>query len=179
MDQEACSSFGSSGEIQPGQYREQETYVSSAKQISPCGAFAFEDVASKFAMAEKHGIRHGKRYFRGILRVDDEDSFLKAYHEFRNSVDLNKSGILPDQENLVWYILMGVPPVPADHEPAEDGPSQAIEQRVSILKAVFVEANRDQSDNFIDEGLRRYDQAGRFAKALLRENSPTDLSQKT
>jgi hypothetical protein len=118
----------------------------------------------------RHGIRDGKRFFRGILRVDDKDSFLKAYHDFRNSVDLTKSGVLPDQENLVWYILMGVPPVPADHEPAEDAPAQAIDQRVSILKAVFVEANRDQNEEFIDEGLRRYDQAGKMAKALLNEN---------
>jgi len=107
--------------------------------------------------------------------VDEKDSFLKAYHEFRNSVDLTKSGVLPDQENLVWYILMGVPRVPADHEPAEDAPAQAIDQRVSILKAVFVEANRDQNDEFIDEGLRRYDQAGNMAKALLKENNRDTL----
>jgi len=102
--------------------------------------------------------------------VDDKDSFIRAYHEFRNSVDLSKSGVLPDQENLIWYILMGVPPVPADQESAEDSPAQAIEQRVSILKAVFVEANKNQGDGFIDEGLRRYDQAGKMAKALLKEN---------
>ena len=102
--------------------------------------------------------------------MDHKDTFLKAYHDFRNSVDLTKSGVLPDQENLVWYILMGVPPVPADQEPAEDAPAQAIDQRVNILKAVFVEANRDQNDEFIDEGLRRYDQAGKMAKALLKEN---------
>ena len=103
--------------------------------------------------------------------MDDKDSFLKAYHEFRDSVDLTRSGVLPDQENLVWYILMGVPPVPADQEPSEDAPAEAIDQRVSILKAVFVEANRDQGDEFIDEGMRRYDQAGRMAKALLKENN--------
>ncbi len=102
--------------------------------------------------------------------MDDKDSFLKAYHDFRDSVDLTRSGVLPDQENLVWYILMGVPPVPADQEPAEDAPAEAIDQRVSIFKAVFVEANRDQGDEFIDEGMRRYDQAGRMAKALLKEN---------
>jgi len=128
-------------------------------------------------LAVRHGIRDGKRFFRGILRVDDKDSFLKAYHDFRNSVDLDKSGVLPDQENLVWYILMGVPPVPADHEPAEDAPAQAIDQRVSILKAVFVEANRDQNEEFIDEGLRRYDQAGKMAKALLKENNQDTLIQ--
>jgi len=109
--------------------------------------------------------------------VDDKDRFIKAYHEFRNSVDLNKSGILPDFENLVWYILMGVPPVPADQESAEDAPAQAIEQRVSILKAVFVEANRNQNEEFIDEGLRRYDQAGKMAKALLKENSRDTVTQ--
>jgi hypothetical protein len=109
--------------------------------------------------------------------VDDEDSFIKAYHEFRNSVDLTKSGVLPDIENLVWYILMGVPPVPADQESAEEAPAAAIDQRVSILKAVFVEANRDQSDDFVDEGLRRYDQAGKMAKALLKENSRDTVSQ--
>jgi hypothetical protein len=103
--------------------------------------------------------------------VDNKDNFIKAYHDFRNSVDLSKSGVLPDLENLVWYILMGVPPVPADHESAEEAPAQAIDQRVSILKAVFVEANRNQDDGFIDEGLRRYDEAGKTAKALLRENA--------
>jgi len=108
---------------------------------------------------------------QGYCRVDHEDNFIKAYHEFRNSVDLAKSGVLPDMENLVWYILMGVPPVPADQESAEDAPAEAIDQRVSILKAVFVEANRNQDDAFIDEGLRRYDQAGKEAKALLIENS--------
>jgi hypothetical protein len=72
---------------------------------------------------------------------------------------------------------MGVPPVPADQESAEDAPAQAIEQRVSILKAVFVEANRNQNEEFIDEGLRRYDQAGKMAKALLKENNPKTVIQ--
>jgi hypothetical protein len=109
--------------------------------------------------------------FQEYLGVDDKDSFIKAYHDFRNSVDLTKSGVLPDLENLVWYILMGVPPVPADQDSADDAPAQAIDQRVSILKAVFVEANGNQDDEFIDEGLRRYDEAGKTAKALLKENS--------
>jgi hypothetical protein len=108
--------------------------------------------------------------------VDDKDSFIKAYHEFRNSVDLTKSGFLPDIENLVWYILMGVPPVPADQESAEDAPAVAIEQRVSILKAVFVEANKDRSDEFVDDGLRRYDQAAKIAKNLLKENNRDTVS---
>ena len=107
--------------------------------------------------------------------MDHKDSFIKAYHEFRDSVDLAKSGVLPDMENLVWYILMGVPPVPADQESAEDAPAEAIDQRVSILKAVFVEANKNQADSFIDEGLRRYDQAGNMAKALLKENNRDTL----
>ena len=111
--------------------------------------------------------------------MDDKDSFIKAYHEFRNSVDLTKSGVLPDLENLVWYILMGVPPVPADQEPAEEAPANAIDQRVSILEAVFVEANKDQSDELIDEGLRRYDQAGKRAKALLKENAPAGRPEET
>jgi len=57
MDQEACLSFSFPGEIERDQYREEKTYVSSAKQSSSCEAFAFEDVASRLAMAEKHGIR--------------------------------------------------------------------------------------------------------------------------
>jgi hypothetical protein len=108
--------------------------------------------------------------------VEEKDSFIKAYHEFRNSVDLTKSGVLPDMENLVWYILMGVPPVPADQESVEDAPAVAIDQRVSILKAVFVEANKDQNDEFVDEGLRRYDLAGKMAKALLKETSREPVS---
>jgi hypothetical protein len=124
-------------------------------------------------MDAKGGIKDGKQPLKDVLPVDDRNSFLKAYHDFRNSVDLTKSGLLPDLDNLIWYILMGVPPVPADHEADEEAPSQAIDQRVSILKAVFVEANRDQSDEFIDEGLRRYDHAGRMAKALLNENAPS------
>jgi hypothetical protein len=128
-------------------------------------------------MSGRHGVRGGKRFFRGTQKVDDKDSFIKAYHEFRNSVDLTKSGVLPDIENLVWYILMGVPPVPADQETAEDAPALAIDQRVSILKAVFVEANKDQSDEFVDEGLRRYDQAGKMAKALLKETHRDTVTQ--
>jgi hypothetical protein len=118
-----------------------------------------------------HGVRGEKQFFRSTLGVDEKDSFIKAYHEFRNSVDLTKSGVLPELENLVWYILMGVPPVPADQNSADDAPAQAIDQRVSIFKAVFVEANGNQDDEFIDEGLRRYDEAGKKAKALLKENS--------
>ena len=107
--------------------------------------------------------------------MDDKDHFIKAYHEFRNSVDLSRGGVLPDEENLVWYFLMGVPPVPADRKASEDAPAEAIDQRVTLLKAVFVEANQDQSEEFIDEGLRRYDHAARKAKALLKEEPPSRL----
>ena len=106
-----------------------------------------------------------------------KDSFIKAYHEFRNTVDLTKSGVLPDIENLVWYILMGVPPVPADQESGKDAPAAAVDQRVSILKAVFVEANKDQRDEFVDEGLRRYDKAGEMAKALLKESCRDSIGE--
>ena len=97
------------------------------------------------------------------------DAFIRAYHDFKKTVDLTKSGILPELDDLVWCMLMGVPKVPADEESAEDAQMTAIEQRVAILKAVFVEANRNQSEDFIDRGLLVYDQAGKLAKILLKE----------
>jgi hypothetical protein len=97
------------------------------------------------------------------------DAFIRAYHDFKKTVDLTKSGILPELDDLVWCMLMGVPKVPADEESAEDAQMTAIEQRVAILKAVFVEANRNQSEDFIDRGLLVYDQAGKVAKILLKE----------
>ena len=103
--------------------------------------------------------------------MNDQESFIKAYHEFKESVDFAKSGILPDEENLVWYMLMGVPHVPADDVHSEDAPVDAIEQRVNILKAVFVELNRKQTDDFINQGLIIYDQAGKKAKMLLKETT--------
>ena len=97
------------------------------------------------------------------------DAFIRAYHDFKKTVDLTKSGILPELDDLVWCMLMGVPKVPADEESEEDAQMTAIEQRVAILKAVFVEANRNQSEDFIDRGLLVYDQAGKLAKILLKE----------
>ena len=97
------------------------------------------------------------------------DAFIRAYHDFKKTVDLTKSGILPELDDLVWCMLMGVPKVPADEESSEGAQITAIEQRVAILKAVFVEANRNQSEDFIDRGLRIYDQAGKLAKILLKE----------
>jgi hypothetical protein len=46
---------------------------------------------------------------------------------------------------------------------------EAIDQRVNILKAVFVELNRNQTDDFINQGLITYDQAGKRAKMLLKK----------
>jgi hypothetical protein len=97
------------------------------------------------------------------------DAFIKAYHDFKKTVDLTKSGISPDLDDLVWCMLMGVPKVPADEESSEEAQMTAIEQRVAILKAVFVEANRNRSEDFIDRGLLVYDQAGKVAKILLKE----------
>jgi hypothetical protein len=97
------------------------------------------------------------------------DAFIRAYHDFKKTVDLTKSGILPELDDLVWCMLMGVPKVPADEESSEEAQITAIEQRVAILKAVFVEANRSQSEDFIDRGLRIYDRAGKVARILLKE----------
>jgi hypothetical protein len=97
------------------------------------------------------------------------DAFIRAYHDFKKTVDLSKSGILPELDDLVWCMLMGVPKVPADEESSEEAQVTAIEQRVAILKAVFVEANRNQSEDFIDRGLLVYDKAGKAAKILLKE----------
>ncbi len=105
--------------------------------------------------------------------MEDTKEFIKAYHDFRESVDFSKSGTLPELDDLTCYMLMGVPRVPADNDPSEEAPNEAIDQRVSILKAVFVELNRDQSDDFINQGLSRYDEAGRVAKVLLREGNST------
>jgi hypothetical protein len=105
--------------------------------------------------------------------MEDTKEFIKAYHDFRESIDFSKSGILPELDDLTCYMLMGVPPVPADNDPSEEAPIEAIDQRVSILKAVFVELNRDQSDDFINQGLSRYDEAGRMAKILLEEGNST------
>ena len=101
--------------------------------------------------------------------MKETDSFIKAYHEFRDSIDLSRAGILPDLDNLVWYMMMGVPHVPADEESSESAPMDAIEQRVTILKAVFAEVNKKQSREFVEQGLEIYDEAGKRAKKLLEE----------
>ena len=101
--------------------------------------------------------------------MKDKGDFIKAYHDFRDSVDFTKSGILPDLDNLVWYLLMGVPRVPADEDPKAITSSEAIEQRINILKATFVEVNRKQTDDFLNQGLGIYDKAGKRAKALVKK----------
>lgn len=101
----------------------------------------------------------------------DTQDFIKAYYDFKKTVDFAKGGLLPELDNLVWSMLMGIPHVPADDDPSEDAPMEAIDQRVPILKAVFVEANRDQEDDFLDQGLIRYDQAGKMAKILLQTSA--------
>jgi hypothetical protein len=100
-----------------------------------------------------------------------DDPFVRAYHDFRNSVDLTKSGVLPDLNNLIWYMLMGIPKVPADEDLSKEAPYIAIDQRVTILKAVFVEVNRHETEAFLDEGLQRYDQASNMAKSMLAETT--------
>ena len=103
--------------------------------------------------------------------MKETDSFIKAYHEFRDAIDLNKAGILPDLDNLVWYLMMGVPRVPADEDPSENAPMEAIDQRVMILKAVFAEANRKQPGEFIGKGLAIYDRAAKRARQLLEQGN--------
>ena len=101
--------------------------------------------------------------------MKDRDGFIKAYHDFKKTVDFTKSGILPQMDDLVWCILMGIPRVPADEDQSERAQIAAIDQRVSILKAVFVEVNRKEADDFIDRGLYIYDQAGKRARLMLQE----------
>ena len=108
--------------------------------------------------------------------MKDNDAFIKAYHDFKESIDFTKGGILPEKDDLIWCILMGIPAVPADDDQSEDGPLIAVDQRISILKAVFVEVNKDQPEDFINQGLRRYDESGQIAKKMLEEgNLPPDV----
>ena len=100
--------------------------------------------------------------------MKDNDEFIKAYHDFKESVDFSKSGFMPELDDLVWCMLMGIPRVPADKDTSDDAPIIAIEQRVAILKAVFVEVNREQPEDFINQGLIRYDQASNRAKTLIK-----------
>jgi hypothetical protein len=109
--------------------------------------------------------------------MKETDGFIKAYHDFKESVDFTKAGIMPDLDNLVWFMLTGVPYVPADEDPSDDAAMTAIEQRVTILKAVFVEVNKGQTEDFIDQGLEIYDEAAKMAKVMLQEASSEPESE--
>ena len=106
-----------------------------------------------------------------------EDGFLKAYHDFRETIDLSRSGGLPDLDTLIGYLLMGVPRVPADSDLSQSAQLEAVDQRIAILKAVFVETNRNESEGFLDQGLLRYDEAGRIAKDLLKDAGQAGCGQ--
>jgi len=100
--------------------------------------------------------------------ASQDTGYLEAYYDFRESVDFTQGGFLPDLDNLVWYLLVGIPPVPADGDDSEDGKLAALEQRLNILKAVFVELNRNMPDTFLDQGLGIYDKAGENARDMIR-----------
>jgi hypothetical protein len=97
-----------------------------------------------------------------------DTGYLQAYYDFRDSVDFTQGGFLPDLDNLVWYLLVGIPPVPADGDDSIEGKLVALEQRLNILKAVFVELNRNMPDPFLDQGLSIYDRAGESARNVIR-----------
>ncbi|MBC8179013.1 MAG: hypothetical protein ISR61_00705 [Desulfobacteraceae bacterium] len=101
--------------------------------------------------------------------MKQQKDYLQAYHEFKESVDFTRGGFLPDLDNMVWYLLAGVPPVPGDDDHSEKGQIIALDQRLNILKAIFVELNKSMSDDFLDQGLKIYDQAGESAKTMLLE----------
>ncbi len=102
--------------------------------------------------------------------MSNPDAFIKAYHDFKDSVDFSQPGALPDVENLYWGMLMGIPSVPADdNNDSLDAQLTAVDQRVVILKAVFVEVNKNQTDDFLDKGLIRYDKACKITKKMLKE----------
>ena len=108
-------------------------------------------------------------FISGDILKEKED-YLRAYYDFKETVDFTQGGFLPDLDNLVWYLLIGVPPVPADEDLSEKGQVVAVDQRLNILKVVFVELNRNMSEPFIDEGLEIYDRAGKSVLSMLEEN---------
>ncbi len=103
------------------------------------------------------------------------NDFIEAYHRFRDMVDISENGVLPELEKLVYSLLVGVPDVPADYEKSEYAILEAIDQRVAILKAVFVESNKTRPDDFLDKGLMIYDKAANAAKELVLESGATDI----
>ncbi len=107
--------------------------------------------------------------------LKEKKDYLQAYYDFKETVDFTQGGFLPDLDNLVWYLLVGVPPVPADEDPSETAHMAAVDQRVNILKAIFVELNRSMPDPFLDEGLGIYDQAVKAVRAMLEENRDEEI----
>ena len=108
--------------------------------------------------------------------MKDSERFIRAYRDFRKSVDFSATGVLPELNNVVWCMLMGVPDVPADEDSGPQAPEIAIDQRTAILKAVFVAVNKGEPEEFLDQGLDRYDQACKIAKQLLGEAAPIPKS---
>ena len=111
--------------------------------------------------------------------MTEQDPLFRAYNDFREQVDMTGSGILPDPDQLSLFLLMGVPEVPADHDPSDEAAEEAIDQRILILKKIFVEVNLDQDDDFIDRGLAIYDQGAKKAKALLEEREGRPIKKRT
>lgn len=110
--------------------------------------------------------------------MTEQDPLFKAYDNFREQVDMTASGILPDPDELAFFLLMGVPEVPADHDPSDQAAEEAIDQRILILKKVFVEINLGQKEAFIDQGLAIYDQGGKKAKVLLKEGKGRPIEKR-
>ena len=110
--------------------------------------------------------------------MTEQDPLFKAYDDFREQVDMTASGVLPDPDELAFFLLMGVPEVPADHDPSDEAAEEAIDQRILILKKVFVEINLDQDEAFIDQGLAIYDQGGKKAKVLLKEGKDRPIEKR-
>ena len=103
--------------------------------------------------------------------MNSSDPFVKAYHDFKETIDFAQSGVLPDPDNMIGYLLMGIPHVPADDDSDPDASIEAVDQRITILKAVFTELNHNASEEFLDKGLSIYDQAGEKAKLFLTETN--------
>ncbi len=103
------------------------------------------------------------------------EDFIEAYQRFRRQVDLRETDQLPDLDRLIYTLIIGIPDVPADHEKGEDSILDAIDQRVAILKAVFVEANKAKEDEFLDQGLLIYDKACQMAKEIISESGAQDM----
>ncbi len=99
----------------------------------------------------------------------DYKSFINAYHRIKRSfLSKEKAGKLPELSEIVWSIIVGIPPVPADEYSLPEAQDIAIDQRIAIYKAIFVELNKDQPEEFIDQGLSIYDAAAKLARQLYR-----------